>query len=380
MDGTIYTSHSLFSDKNGVTSRVADLIAKVIRLESRSDLAALDRRRIIYEKEWQATAIHLQTQYQRVLNVTQLAPSFLLTQAGHLVEQFSIMRSLRSLTTSTQLSGLAVSTSIALTTFLQTVAINLGRDSMLQLLSQAAQATTFGPQGSLIDKSACVLALSMQSMMRVAAQELPMMQWVGTDLPQAYSTHASLRQWAQSSNENNDNNSEAVQSSDMHGRSLFANVWHAPLLLVQEPNSSQVRIYNLFLTLGALCELTIHAPLCSTGTTPSCNTTIESFGWICDYHWRAWCPGNAGRALVNKPWRHICVAPWPHWSHKWVISIYSKALPLRLCLLKRPAPHLSLCRWRRSAFTTVRYMRATQLCKGRCCCSRRSSVCLVGGR
>lgn len=239
-DGTIYTSHSLFSNKHGITSRVADLIAKVIRLETRSDLAALDRRRIIYEKEWQATGIHVQTLYQCVQSLTQLVPSILLTQEGHLVEQFSITRSLRSLTNDTQLGLLAVSTSIALTTFLKTVAVNLGRESMLQLLSQAAQATTFGPQGSLIDKNACVSALSMQSMMRVAAQELPMMQWVGTDLPQAYPRHASLRQWAQS-----DNNSKAVQSSDIHGRSLFANVWHAPLLLVQEPKSSQVRVYNL---------------------------------------------------------------------------------------------------------------------------------------
>lgn len=259
-DRTIYTSHWLSSDDANLTSHIIDLIAKVIQLESNTHI--LDRKRIVYEKEWQAVDSQTHTYVGSCTTVrssVQFAPVLELSQAGRPLEQFSMPRSMGSGIMTLGAVGLAVATSTALTTFLQSVASQLSRGSMLQLKTLAAQVANFAPQGGLINSDASAAALGMQSMMRVAVQELPMMQWAGMDLDHAHpvywmphnlacrSTVAGQTALQRDPKLARDNG--VVKVSDIYGRSLLSNVWHAPLLLVHEPRTVQVSLEGKHLSL-----------------------------------------------------------------------------------------------------------------------------------
>ncbi len=244
-NGTIFTSHWLYSGSAWRNSNINELAAKVIRLDSSAQPAALDRGRIIYEKEWQAVGSYSYAYCKPGQSSSRLAPALVLRQQDRLVEQLC-MSQLRSFTAVLQSPRLAlsasISASISLTSCLQAMATQISRESSLQLLSQATQAATYGPQGSLNHIASCVAALSMQSMLRVAVQELAMMRFTGTNVDLAYPLH-SMPEHGRSNPAAGQ--ADETETSDVYGRSLVANLWHAPLLVVQETKASQVCVYSL---------------------------------------------------------------------------------------------------------------------------------------
>lgn len=185
-DGTIYTCHWLYAGST-CCLHVQDLIAKVIHLDAaRSDAssaAALDRSRVVYETEWQTAAAHTvpHATDQAVSCLLQCQPVFVLNQPGLGAQRYAMPRVAQTAAGSMFASGAAVTTCTAQTVLLQTVAAQAGRGSSMQLLTQGAQPVARAPTGSSASASTSAPALSMQSMMRVAAMEFGMVQWAGAD-------------------------------------------------------------------------------------------------------------------------------------------------------------------------------------------------------
>lgn len=190
-DGTIYTCHWLYAGSSRCL-HIRDLIAKVIQLDAvrsaAAAAAALDRKRVVYEAEWQMVASHAAPHAadQAISCLPQRQPVFVLSQPGVEAERYGMPHPARSAAGAVQAAGAAVSTCLAQTMMLQTAAAQAGRGSSMQLLTQGAQPVARAPSGCFASAGASAPALSMQSMMRVAAMEFGMVQWASADAGLAY--------------------------------------------------------------------------------------------------------------------------------------------------------------------------------------------------
>lgn len=250
-DGTIFTSHWLQTAGAMPNMHIVDLIAKVIQLDKRSSTAVTDRNRLIYETQWQALGTrgtHSPTKMTRVVGVhssSQLAPTLLLTQPGMAAEQYRMHVPLQRAASAVRTAGEMFATCAGQALLLQTAAAHASRGSMLQLISQAAQPVALAPQDGCSSSISQMGVFGMQSMIRVAAQEISTVQWGTADVELAHPQHSSDAHSARTVDDclallrqlTND-----VGASDMYGRVLSANAWLAPRLLVQEPKSAQVHV------------------------------------------------------------------------------------------------------------------------------------------
>lgn len=272
-DGTIYTSHWLYTAGGPRCLHIRDLIAKVIQLDAArgaaAAAAAVDRSRVIYETEWQAATAHAAPHAGAagVSSQAQARPVFVLAQPGAEAQAVAMPRPAHAAAGAVEAAGAAFATCIAQTELLQTVAAGAGLGSSMQLLSQSAQPVARAPVGCHVDVGASASALSMQSMMRVAAMEFGAVQWASADVARAYPQP--LPRWAcgrqlgcriafaclrwrwrltlsphtcQPQPPCRPPASQALQQHaaeaaglDMYGRTLQAGTWVAPRLLVREP-------------------------------------------------------------------------------------------------------------------------------------------------
>ena len=197
-DGTIYTSHWLYTAGSARCLHISDLIAKVIQLDAaRGEAAAaaeLDRRRVVYETEWQVAACHLQphaaegsvgAHHRRERAVFALSQPVSATAHAAAV-RFAMPRPAKRAAGALTCAGAAMATCSAQTVLLQTVVAQAGLGSAMQLLSLGAQPVARSPLGCGVATGASAAALSMQSMMRVAAMEFGMVQWASSDVGLAY--------------------------------------------------------------------------------------------------------------------------------------------------------------------------------------------------
>lgn len=178
-DGTIFTSHWLCLGGNVRHLHIRDLIAKVIHLDTARGtvVAAQDRTQVIYETEWQVVGSH---------NLPQ-STATTASCDGHWTSSYVLDQPSNKLQLDIgpfgqyATAGAAVHTCAAQTILLQTVAAHAGRGSSLGLVTQAAQPISRTPTGCFVKSHRSVEALSMQSMLRVAAQEFGMIQWSSVD-------------------------------------------------------------------------------------------------------------------------------------------------------------------------------------------------------
>jgi len=190
--GTIYTSHWLYTAGSSRCLHISNLIAKVIQLDgARSEAAAAaaaDRKRVVYETEWQVVGSHaaLQAGQAAAGGHQPRRPVFVLSHPGAAAVEYAMPRPAQSGAGATEAAGAAFATCAAQTVLLQTVAAQAGLGSSLQLLSQAAQPVARAPVGCHVSTGASAAVLSMQSMMRVAAMEFGMVQWASADVGRAH--------------------------------------------------------------------------------------------------------------------------------------------------------------------------------------------------
>lgn len=187
--GTIYTSHWLGGAAGATSLHIRDLCAKTIQLSSSvpESAAAVDRSRVIYETEWQAVGSHALT-HASVQAVSSQLPhaACVLTQPQEAAMQFDLHLATRA-AMNTAASGAAAFACAAHTVLLQTVVAQARRGSSMQLLTHGSQPVARTPAGRQVHAGATGVALGMQSMMRVAAQEFAAVRWgsadVGTSCP-----------------------------------------------------------------------------------------------------------------------------------------------------------------------------------------------------
>ena len=188
-DGSIYTFHRLCGSSGGPCLHIRDLHAKAIQLGggSMEAAAAADRRRVIYETEWQAVSSHAvpHAAQTAVGCRPQQGAQYVLAQPGAVAAVFAMPRPAGS-AGGVAAAGTAVATCTAHTVLLQTVAAHASRSSAMHLLTHASQPVARAPAGCHVDGAASAAALSMQSMMRVAAQEFGAVQWGSADVGLSY--------------------------------------------------------------------------------------------------------------------------------------------------------------------------------------------------
>lgn len=189
LDGSIYTSHWLGGSTGGPCLHIRDLHAKTIQLggSSTETAAAVDRRRVIYETEWQATGSHAMPHAAQaaVGCRQQQRPEYLLQQPRAAAALFALPRPAAS-AGGMAAAGAAVATCAAHMVLLQTVAARARRGSAMHLLTHASQPVARTPAGCHVNTGSSVAALGLQSMMRVAAQEFGAVQWGSADVGLSY--------------------------------------------------------------------------------------------------------------------------------------------------------------------------------------------------
>lgn len=101
--------------------------------------------------------------------------------------------------------------------------------SKMQLSSHGAQPVGRDPGGSWLSGGSSAVALSLQSLLRVAASEYPTTAWASVDAGAAASPYLAERgQLAQAG-------AAHLAASDMYGHALHCGVMKAPKLVVREP-------------------------------------------------------------------------------------------------------------------------------------------------
>lgn len=188
--GTIYTSHWLGGAAGTTSLHIRDLCAKPIQLSSSvaESAAAADRSRVIYETEWQAVGSHAlpHASVQAVSSQLPQHAAYVLARPQEAAVQFDLRLATRA-AVNTAASGAAAFACAAHTVLLQTAVAQARRGSSLQLLTHASQPVARTPAGCQAHAGVAGVALGMQSMMRVAAQEFAAVQWgsadVGTSCP-----------------------------------------------------------------------------------------------------------------------------------------------------------------------------------------------------
>lgn len=187
--GTIFTSHWLCGSA-GISLHISDLCAKPIPLSSSAmaSAAAADRRRVIYETEWQVVGSHASPHASLPAGSHQLShrAAFVLEQPQEPAARFDLRHAAHATAGGSAAAGAAVAACAAHTVLLQTAVALARRGSSMQLLTRASQPVARAPAGCHVHAGSAGPVLGMHSMMRVAAQEFGTVQWGSADVGLSY--------------------------------------------------------------------------------------------------------------------------------------------------------------------------------------------------
>jgi hypothetical protein len=229
-DGTIFTTHWLFSGGGARSVHVLGLQAKVIRLDAaRGEAAAaeaLDRQRLIYAVEWQADATARAAAPAEPAALAAVAPlTYLLSAPGAAAPaQYEVLGA------SADAAQAAVSTASTQVELVQGLMQTAAVGWSLGLASHGAQPAARAPGGAGVARRSSAAALSMQALARVASSEYPAVQWGGMDVAQQAprAPRAALAQ-------QHLQRSAEVGGATVYGHALSGGAWLAPRLLARPP-------------------------------------------------------------------------------------------------------------------------------------------------